>query len=244
MEYGISGYRSSQNHYRTKTVVQLDKHQSDLSGDGVAETIYLLGIKNNDDLIINEITLVIENGKDKERRYYAIPTSSGMGGGIHVEDFNHDGQLDIGVYILSGGTGNELKYFLLLNHNHEFCLAFSSDMYEEKMKYQVQYLDRYQVEVKNLNSEQTRLINLKDKSPEYLKVIYDEQGMLKEPIQGIVAHVSDADSIESKMFDQGSDLILTHRILGRSHNDTLGYVSAYLVFDNEKYHVYKILVSQ
>ena len=42
MEYGISGYRSSQNHYRTKTVVQLDKHQSDLSGDGVAETIYLL----------------------------------------------------------------------------------------------------------------------------------------------------------------------------------------------------------
>ena len=55
MEYGISGYRSSQNHYRTKTVVQLDKHQSDLSGDGVAETIYLLGIKNNDDLIINEI---------------------------------------------------------------------------------------------------------------------------------------------------------------------------------------------
>lgn len=132
MEYGISGYRSSQNHYRTKTVVQLDKHQSDLSGDGVAETIYLLGIKNNDDLIINEITLVIENGKDKERRYYAIPTSSGMGGGIHVEDFNHDGQLDIGVYILSGGTGNELKYYLLLNHNHEFCLAFSSDMYEEK----------------------------------------------------------------------------------------------------------------
>ena len=59
-----------------------------------------------------------------------------------------------------------LKAYAAVSYTH-LCLAFSSDMYEEKMKYQVQYLDRYQVEVKNLNSEQTRLINLKDKSPEY-----------------------------------------------------------------------------
>ena len=244
MEYGISGYRSNSNHNRSQMVVQLDHYQSDLSGSGVLNQIYLLGIKEDDKLILKDITLVIEDGKTKERQYYAIPTSSGIGGKLHLEDFNHDGKLDIGVSIFSGGTGNELTYYLLLNRNDKFCLAFNSKMYEEKMEYEVNYKPQYMVEVKHINSGKTQLIDLKDKSEEYLNTIYDENGVLNQPIQGVVARVSDADVINSKLFDQGSDLILTHRILGRSYNDTLGYVSAYLVFDNEKYHVYKVLISQ
>lgn len=244
MEYGISGYRSNSSHNRSQKVVQLDYNQSDLSGNGVLDQIYLLGMKEDDQLILKEITLVIEEGDTKERRYYAIPTSSGISGALHLEDFNHDGKVDIGVYIFSGGTGNELTYYLLLNRNDNFCLAFSSRMYEEKMEYEVNYRPQYMVEVKNINSGKTKLIDLKEKTEEYLNAIYDENGNLKQPLQGVVARISDVDVINSKLSDQGSDLIFTHRILGRSYNDTLGYVSAYLVFDDEKYHVYKILISQ
>lgn len=244
MEYGISGYRSSSDQYRKKTVVQFDHRQCDLKGNGVIDHIYLLGMKDDDHLVVNEITLVIEDGQTNERQYYALPTTSGVDGKLHIEDFSHNGQYDIGVYVFSGGTGNELTYYLFLNRNGEFCLAFDSKMYEEKMDYQVEFKDQYEVEVKNLNSGQFKLINLKSKPQEYLIKIYDEKGLLKQPMSGVVANVSDADAINSKMSDQGSDLILTHRILGISHNDTLGYVSAYLVFDNEKYHVYKILIAQ
>ena len=42
----------------------------------------------------------------------------------------------------------------------------------------------------------------------------------------------------------GHDLVLTQRILGRSHNDTLGYVHSYIGFNKGAYVVYRTSISQ
>ena len=88
------------------------------------------------------------------------------------------------------------------------------------------------------------ILDLSRRSSDYLEAIYDTQGNLKNPLLGVVAPVSDSNPINSKHYSQGHDLILTQRILGRSHNDTLGYVQSYIGFDEGKYYVYRTLISQ
>lgn len=244
MEYGISGYRSEHNRYVNRQVVEIDRVQTDLNGRGNIVQIYLLGVKEGDNLILDDITLVVESQNKNEREYYALPISRGMGGGIHVKDFNHDGQKDIGVYIQTGGTGNQLNYWILFNLNNEFILGFNSEEFEDKMKYSVIYQPNFEVEVTHLPSGQQKTLNIQDKRPSYLQAIYDTSGGLKTPIKGAVAPVSDSNPIESKIHDTGDDLIFYQRILGRSHNDTLGYVQSYIAFDQNQFHVYKILISQ
>ena len=83
---------------------------------------------------------------------------------------------------------------------------------EEKLKFQVTYLPKYQVEIKNLNTNETDILDLSRRSPDYLEAIYDTQGNLKNPLLGVVAPVSDSNPINSKHYSQGHDLILTQRI--------------------------------
>ncbi|WP_235070716.1 hypothetical protein [Turicibacter sp. TJ11] len=243
MEYGISGYQTDYR-FEKKTVVELDSQLAYLTEDTVLDKVYLLGTKQGDHLIYTEITLVIENGKTGDRQFYPIPTSSGMGGGLDIGDFNHDKQQDIGVYILSGGTGNQVDYYLFFNEERKVQLGFSNRLFEEGLEYKVTYLPYYQVEVKNLKTDEETILNLTNKSADYLAAIYDDRGQLKQSLNGVVARVSDSNSINSKVHDEGHDLILTQRILGRSHNDTLGYVQSYISFDDGNYYVYRSLISQ
>ena len=244
MEYGISGYRSEHERYVNKNVVQLDYVQTDLMGDGSQDRVYLLAVREGDNLILDDISIVIELEKSNERQYYTLPISRGMGGSLHVEDFNHDRKKDIGVYVQTGGTGNQINYWIFFNQGDCFYLGFDSKSFESKMKFTVTYQPNYEVEVLHVPTNQSHKINLENRADSYLEAIYLPTGELKAPLKGVVAPVHDSDPIESKIYNNGYDLILVQRVLGRSHNDTLGYIQSYLTFDNQQYHVYKILISQ
>lgn len=243
MEYGISGYQTDYR-FTKKNVVELAHETVPLTGSGQVDQIYLLGTKEGDNLIYSDLALVVENGATGEKQFYPIPTSQGMGGGIDVVDFTHNGLLDVGVYIFSGGTGSQVDYYIFFNQGKEVQLGFSNKLLEEKLKFKVTYLPKYQVEIKDLNTNETTILDLSQRSPDYLGAIYNPNGELKNPLSGVVAPVSDSNPINSKNYSQGHDLILTQRILGRSHNDTLGYVQSYIGFDQGKYYVYRTLISQ
>lgn len=243
MEYGISGYQTDYR-FTKKKVVELAHETVPLTGSGQVDQIYLLGTKEGDNLIYSDLALVVENGATGEKQFYPIPTSKGMGGGIDLVDFTHNGLLDVGVYIFSGGTGSQVDYYIFFNQGKAVQLGFSNKLLEEKLKFKVTYLPKYQVEIKDLNTNETTILDLSKRSPDYLGAIYNTNGELKNPLSGVVAPVSDSNPINSKNSPQGHDLILTQRILGRSHNDTLGYVQSYIGFDHGKYYVYRTLISQ
>lgn len=243
MEYGISGYQTDYR-FRKKDVVQLAHETGSLTGSGQVDQIYLLGTKEGDQLIYSDLALVVENGATGEKQFYPIPTSKGMGGGIDLVDFTHNGLLDVGVYIFSGGTGSQVDYYIFFNQGKSVQLGFSNKLLEQKLKFEVTYLPKYQVEIKDLNTNEITILDLSQRSPDYLGAIYNPNGELKNPLSGVVAPVSDSNPINSKNYSQGHDLILTQRILGRSHNDTLGYVQSYIGFDNGNYYVYRTLISQ
>lgn len=243
MEYGISGYQTDYR-FMKKDVVQLAHETVSLAGGGQVDQIYLLGTKEGDNLIYTDLALVVETGATGEKQFYPIPTSKGMGGGIDLVDFTHNGLLDVGVYIFSGGTGSQVDYYIFFNQGKAVQLGFSNKLLEEKLKFKVTYLPKYQVEIKDLNTNETTILDLSQRSPDYLGAIYNPNGELKNPLSGVVAPVSDSNPINSKNYPQGHDLILTQRILGRSHNDTLGYVQSYIGFDQGKYYVYRTLISQ
>ncbi len=243
MEYGISGYQSDYRYVRSE-VVELAHESISLAGNGKVDQIYLLGMKEGDQLIYHDITLVIESGVTSEREFYPIPTSKGMGGGIDLVDFSHNGQLDIGVYIFSGGTGNQVDYYIFFNHEAKMMLGFSNKMLEEKLKFQVSYLPNYQVEIKNLNTQEVTVVDVSKRSQDYLEAIYNEKGELKQTLKGVVVPVSRSSAIKSQDSLPGHDLVLTQRILGRSHNDTLGYVHSNIGFKKGSYFVYRTSISQ
>ena len=167
-----------------------------------------------------------------------------MGGGIDLVDFSHNGQLDIGVYIFSGGTGNQVDYYIFFNQGEKMKLGFSNKLLEEKLKFQVSYLPNYQVEIKDLNAQKVTLLDVSKRSQDYLEAIYNKQGELKQTLKGVVAPVSRSSTIKSQDSVSGHDLVLTQRILGRSHNDTLGYVHSYIGFNKGAYVVYRTSISQ
>ncbi len=243
MEYGISGYQTDYRFVK-KDVVELAHEAASLTGNEQVDQIYLLGVKEGDNLINSDISLVVENGVTGEKQFYPIPTSKGMGGGLDIVDFNHDGLLDVGVYVFSGGTGNEIDYYIFFNQEQGVKLGFSNKLLEQKLQFEVTYLPKYQVEIKDMNTNEVTILDLSKRSPDYLKAIYDTNGNLKTSLSGVVAHVSDSNPINSKISEHGHDLILTQRILGRSHNDTLGYVQSYIGFNDGQYYVYRTLISQ
>lgn len=241
MEYGISGYQSDYRLVRSE-VVELAHQSIPLIGSEQVDQVYLLGMKEGDQLIYREITLVVENGVTGEKQFYPIPTARGMGGGIDVVDFTHNGQFDIGVYVFSGGTGSQVDYYIFFNRGKEVKLGFSNQLLEEKLKFQVTYLPNYQVEVKDLNTQEVTVLDVSRRSQDYLEDIYDERGQLKQDLKGVVAPVSHSSAIKSQNQQLGHDLVLTQRVLGRSHNDTLGYVHSYIGFDEGKYYVYQVKI--
>ena len=94
-------------------------------------------------------------------------------------------------------------------------------------------------EIKDLEA-----MKLSESLEDYLEAIYNEKGELKQTLKGVVAPVSRSSAIKSQDSLPGHDLVLTQRILGRSHNDTLGYVHSNIGFKKGSYFVYRTSISQ
>lgn len=211
------------------TMMTVATARGDVTGDGVPDKVSLLGRKTQSSPFVQDITLAIQDGRSMQTEQIPLPYSSGYNPGLFLGDFTGDGVLNIFIQIDSGGSG-AITYDLLYSYkNRRPFVLFDSDSYNSKYTFDVEYMDGYLVKVVSHCNGMVYLLNNLYKGKEYLNEIYDADGKLKRPIQGIVSPLSSLFPVDLER-DGVFELMAFQGISGQYMADGLGYVQNILKF--------------
>lgn len=197
--------------------------RGDVNGDRIPDNVYLTGIKTEDSPFIQNITLVIQDGRTGCFARIPLKENAGYNPTLFLGDFTGDGVDDILIGIDSGGSGGIMYYYIYSFVNNIEKLLFDFNVYDEEYKYDVTYKDNYKVEVVSKENSKKYIIDISYKGKDYLSEIYYENGKLKNPISGFVNPLSGLYPVD---FDSNKvyELLAYQKIAGRYNADSLGYV--------------------
>ena len=112
------------------------------------------------------------------------------------------------------------------------------DQYNEQNQYTVTYLDQYKVSIQSPATGQTYLVDISGRGAEYLSEIYNENGTLKKPIQGMADGVSGFYPVDIDR-DGIYEIQAYQKISGLYHADSLGYIINTLKWDGKKFVIWQ-----
>jgi hypothetical protein len=197
--------------------------RGDVTGDSVADHVYLTGIKTPDSPFTQNITLHVQNGRTGEVKSVALRENAGYNPAIFLGDFTGNGVNDILISIATGGSGGIMYHYLYSFAENTPQLLFDFNVYNQQYQYEVTYQDQYKVEVISRINNKKYLIDISLRGPDYLNEIYEANGKLKSPITGFVNPLSGLYPVD---FDSNRvyELLAYQKIAGRYNADSLGYV--------------------
>ncbi|MCB2291115.1 FG-GAP-like repeat-containing protein [Clostridium sp. CS001] len=205
--------------------------RGDVNGDGIPDNIYLIGIKTTSSPFIQNITLMIQHGITGEFTKIMLGENAGYNPTLFLGDFTGDGVDDILIGINTGGSGGIMYYYIYSFINNVPRLLFDFNVYNDEYQYNITYKDSYKVEVISIKNNERYIIDISNRELDYLNEIYDENGKLKNPIQGFVNPLSGLYPVD---FDSNKvyELLAYQKIAGRYNADSLGYVLNTLKWEN------------
>lgn len=206
----------------------------DVNGDGVADFVYLTGVKTADSPYIQNITLVVRDGRTGMVQQTAPKTNAGYNPTLFLGDFTGNGVNDILIGMNSGGSGGMMYYYIYSDMHNRLQMLFDYEAFNEMYQYDVQYLDYFRVAVTNKTNHIRYIIDITYKGENYLRAIYDENGKLKKPITGFVNPIGGLYPID---FDGNGvyELFIFQRIAGQYNADGLGYVQTTLKWNGQQF---------
>jgi hypothetical protein len=221
------------NYYRVDpSVVSFAK--GDVTGDKVPDNVYLTGTKTPDSPFIQNITLVVQDGRTGAYKSVDLSENAGYNPTLFLGDFTGNGVDDILIRIDSGGSGAFTYDYVYSFLNNNPQLIFDFNAYNEQFQYDVNFQNNYKVKVVSKINNLTYLIDISLRDPEYLSEIYDANGKLKSPIEGFVNPLSGLYPVD---FDSNGvyELMAYQKIAGRYNADALGYFINTLGWENDRF---------
>lgn len=206
----------------------------DVNGDKVPDNVYLSGTKTPESPFIQNITLIIQDGRAGTFTSIPLSDNAGYNPTLFLGDFTGDGVEDILIGIASGGSGGIMYYYIYSFINNLAQLLFDFNVYNNQYQYTVTYLDNFKVEVISKINNAKYLIDISLRGADYLNEIYDVNGKLKSPISGFVNPLSGLYPVD---FDSNKvyELLAFQKIAGRYNADSLGYVQNILKWNNNMF---------
>jgi hypothetical protein len=206
----------------------------DVNGDRIPDNVFLTGIKTPMSPFIQNITLVVRDGRTGRTTSVPLSENAGYNPRLFLGDFNGDGVNDILIGIDSGGSGAIMYYYIFSFINNMPQLMFDFNVYNNEYKYEVTYEDNYKVEVTSEKNNAKYIIDISLKGQDYLGEIYDENGKLKDPISGFVNPLSGLYPVD---FDSNGvyELLAYQKIAGRYNADSLGYFLNTLKWEDNRF---------
>ncbi|MBI6871996.1 VCBS repeat-containing protein [Clostridium aciditolerans] len=197
--------------------------RGDVNGDRIPDNIYLVGVKSPSSPFIQNITLLVLDGRTGRVVSVPLNENAGYNPRLFLGDFTGDGINDILISIDSGGSGAIMYHYIYSFTNNTPQLIFNFNSYNAEYNYDVIYKDNYKVEVTSKANNIKYIIDISLKGEDYLKEIYDENGKLKRPISGFVNPLSGLYPVD---FDSNGvyELLAYQKIAGRYNADSLGYI--------------------
>ncbi|MGO4182509.1 VCBS repeat-containing protein [Paenibacillus sp. TAF43_2] len=215
----------------------LDMKQGDVTGDGIPDQIYLFGHKPDgpSGIFADHITLVIQDGYSQQRTVVPLQNNAGYNAVLLLGDFDKNEISDILISIDSGGSGGYGIFYIYSFAHHALHMLFDSDSYNQQYKFRVQYEDMYKVSVSSAQLDLLFIIDISSKGAAYLATYYNENGMLKQPLQGEVLAIAALNPIITAENRASFDLQALQRIIGPTNADTLGYVENLLTWNGNRF---------
>jgi hypothetical protein len=197
--------------------------RGDVTGDRVPDNVYLTGIMTPASPFIQNITLLVQDGRSGELTSVPLRENAGYNPTVFLGDFTGNGVDDIFISIATGGSGGIMYHYIYSFVDNTAQLLFDFNVYNEQYQYEVTYQDDYKVEVVSMINNKKYIIDISTKGNEYLNEIYDENGKLKSPITGFVNPLSGLYPVD---FDSNKryELLAYQKIAGRYNADSLGFV--------------------
>lgn len=213
-----------------------DTKYGDVNGDSIVDTVYIIGQKPVDSKIryTQNIRIVIQDGKTKQFHYIDLKTNSGYNPRISLEKFSKSNTYQIFISIDSGGSGGYGYFYIYSFLNNKENKLFDYDEFSNRYHYTVKYIQDYKIEIINKELNKRFLIDIKNKGVNYLSLIYNPDGTLKEPKNGDVLALNDLYPIDRDR-DGIMELMALQRIIGLYNADTLGNVETLLKLQNNKF---------
>jgi hypothetical protein len=215
-------------------MITFDYKQGDVNGDKIPDIIYLTGNKTPDSPFVQDITLVIIDGKNDNVYKIPLETNAGYNPTLFLGDFTGDDTLDILVSMDSGGSGGVQYHYVYSFLNNKPKILFNYNDFNRAYKYKVIYRDYYKVDIISITLNTIYAIDIKYKGQDYLSEIYYENGKLKKPIEGWVNPLSSLWPIDIER-NGTYELYAVQRIAGRYNADALGYVETILQWNGFKF---------
>lgn len=207
--------------YRERQVVDMKK--GNVIGDNSIDTVYITAEKTPDSPFWVNIMIVVQDGKTNQYTQIPLKQNQGYKPTLFLGDFTGDRVEDIMVVMDTGGSGGMINANVFAYRGSQFRTLFDSDVFNDRFKYRVFYLDYYKVQVNSYTTNQKFIIDLTTRGREYLSEIYYPNGKLKKPIQGFVSGLSGLYPVD---FDRNGtyELLAYQNIAGQYNADRLGYV--------------------
>ncbi|MGH4139220.1 VCBS repeat-containing protein [Clostridium sp.] len=208
--------------------------QGDVNGNRIPDNIYLTGIKMPDSPFIQNITLVIQDGRTGGVNSIVLSENAGYNPTLILGDFTGNTVDDILIGINTGGSGGIMYYYIYSFINNTVQLLFDFNLYNQQYEYNVTYKDNYKVQVVSVKNNQKYIIDISNKGTDYLNEIYYDDGRLKSPISGFVNPLSGLYPVD---FDSNKvyELLAYQKIAGRYNADSLGYILNTLKWEDNKF---------
>ncbi|WP_342542953.1 VCBS repeat-containing protein [Paenisporosarcina sp. FSL H8-0542] len=197
--------------------------RGDVTGDRVPDNVYLTGIMTPDSPFIQNITLLVQDGRSGELTSVPLRENAGYNPTVFLGDFTGNGVDDIFISIATGGSGGIMYHYIYSFVDNTAQLLFDFNVYNEQYQYEVTYQDYYKVEVVSIINNKKYIIDISTKGSEYLNEIYDENGKLKSPITGFVNPLSGLYPVDFDL-NKRYELLAYQKIAGRYNADSLGFV--------------------
>jgi len=212
----------------------------DINGDGILETVLLIGTKTPDSPLWKNLTLGIFYGQTQKFEKVILKQNIGYNPTIFLGDFTGNHQDDILAISDTGGSGGIINGEIFASINGQVRSIFDTESFTNQ--YTVNYQDQYKVAVRSANPKKQYIIDLQYKGPEYLAEIYNQDGTLKQPIEGWVDPISGLYPVDYER-DGIYEILAYQAIAGRYHADGLGYVENILKWNGNKFIVDRQTVS-
>ncbi|MBT2659007.1 VCBS repeat-containing protein [Bacillus sp. ISL-18] len=217
---------------QTKSPSVVTVKRGDLDGDGIMDNVFLTANKSSDSPFWKDITLVVQNGRTHHYDYIHFKNNSGYNPTLFLGDFTGKKGDDILVVIDTGGSGGAIYAYIFSYMNGQISQIFDSDTFNDSYTYNVTFKNQYKAKVLSYHLKEKYILDLTYKGKEYLSEVYNDNGILKAPINGWVNPLSGLYPIDFNR-DQIYELEAYQRIAGRYNADSLGLVQTVLKWNGQ-----------
>ena len=224
------------NYPYSRNMVLLDMKQGDVTNDGIIDYVYLFGSKNDEtEFYTDQITLHIKDGRTNRISTVNFQYNAGYNARLFLGDFSKDNVLDILVSIDSGGSGGYGYFYIYSFKNNIPRQMFDVEKYNQDHLFDVNYEDSYKVRVESPQLDILFTIDISNKGYDYLSQFYDENGKLKQPVQGGALALGVLNPIVTNNKESSYDLLAFQRIIGTTNSDTLGTIENLLTWNGAQF---------